>query len=54
MTSKGWSASERSQSRCTRNGLFEAKMQDLIGDIKLDERLRQHGEDDMKERERRG
>ena len=29
-------------------------MQDLIGDIELDERLRQQGEDDRKERERRG
>ena len=33
---------------------FEAKMQDLIGDVELDERLRQQGEDDRKERERRG
>ena len=29
-------------------------MQDLIGDVELDERLRQQGEDDRKERERRG
>ena len=29
-------------------------MQDLIGDIELDERLRQQGEEDRKERERRG
>ena len=33
---------------------FEAKMQDLIGDVELDDRLRQQGEDDRKERERRG
>ena len=33
---------------------FEAKIQDLIGDIEPDERLRQQGEDDRKERERRG
>ena len=29
-------------------------MQDLIGDIELDERLRQQGDDDMNEWERRG
>ena len=33
---------------------FEAKTQDLVGDAKLDDYLRQQGEDDMKERERRG
>ena len=33
---------------------FEAKMQDLIGDVELGDRLRQQGEDDRKERERRG
>ena len=33
---------------------FEAKMQDLIGDVKLDGRLRQQGEDARKEWERRG
>ena len=33
---------------------FEAKMQDLVGDLKLDDRLRQQGEDDRKERERCG
>ena len=33
---------------------FEAKkMQDIIGDIELDDHLRQQGEDDRKERERR-
>ena len=33
---------------------FDAKMQDLIGHVELDDRLRQQGEDDRKERERRG
>ena len=33
---------------------LETKMQDLIGDVQLDDCLRQQGEDDRKERQRRG
>ena len=33
---------------------FEAKVQGRIGDVELDDRLRQQGEDGRKERERRG
>ena len=33
---------------------FDAKVQDPIGDVKLDDCVRQQGEDDRKERERCG
>ena len=54
MTSKGWSVFRAFAGQLYENRGFEAKTQDLIGDVQLDDCLRQQGEDDRKERERRG